>query len=29
MQADERAYFGYYNWQVYAGGKLLPVGFVG
>ena len=33
MRADERAYFGYYNWQVYyalaSGDVLLPVGYGG
>ena len=33
MGADERAYFGYYHWQVYYrladGDRLLPVGYVG
>ena len=27
MMADERSYFGYYHWQVYFGGQLLPEGY--
>ena len=27
IAADERAYLGYYHWQVYFGGRLLPEGF--
>ena len=27
MMADERAYLGYYHWQVYYGGRLLPEGY--
>jgi Transglycosylase SLT domain len=27
MMADERAYLGYYHWQVYFGGRLLPEGY--
>ena len=27
IAADERAYLGYYHWQVYYGSRLLPEGF--
>lgn len=27
IAADERAYLGYYHWQVYFGSRLLPEGF--
>jgi hypothetical protein len=27
MRADERAFLGYYQWQVYYGGTLLPEGY--